>query len=218
MSNINSKAQIIKRGQQDSAFELGVFTNSTPNSLANTNFSHSLNDKSINGNIDPTLQGVEGIAKQLELISQKISDIENDGIKGRDLDKQVVDGIRDLKQHTEFFEQAALNFEANVLKTALKLANKIVQIELADKSAQIAKTTLEPIMKKIQSASKVEIKLNPKDFLLLKDDLQLGANVHLLEDANVTLGGVIVSSDLGNFDGSVEAKVQAIMQLCEDIS
>jgi len=215
MQDVSLKSTIIKRGEEDAPFELGKFTSTSPQELSNNSFEHSLDDKSINGNVDPTLQGVMQITKQLENISQRLEIIENDGVKGRDLDKQIVDGIRDLKKHTEFFERAALNFETNVLKTALKLATKIVQIEVSNKSEQIAKQTLEPILKQIKSASKIEIRLNPKDFLLLKDEFDFGNNVSLIEDANVSLGGVVVVSDLGNFDGSVEARIKSIMQICD---
>ena len=209
------KSTIIKRGEEDAPFELGKFTSTSPQELSNNSFEHSLDDKSINGNVDPTLQGVMQITKQLENISQRLEIIENDGVKGKDLDKQIIDGIRDLKKHSEFYEKAALNFEANVLKTALKFAQKIMQLEVSEKSAQIAKQTLEPIMQKIKTASHIEIRLNPKDYLLLKDEFEFGINVGLIEDANVALGGVIVTSDLGNFDGSVEARIKSIMQICD---
>ncbi len=216
MRDIPFKAKVIKRGEEDALYELGKFTSTTAQTLSQNNAqTHALDDRNINGNIDPTLQSIDKIAKELEIISQRLEDIENDGVKGKDLDKQIVDGIRDLKKHSEFYEKAALNFEANVLKTALKFAQKIIQLEVSEKSAQIAKQTLEPIMQKIKTASHIEIRLNPKDYLLLKDEFEFGVNVSLIEDANVALGGVIVTSDLGNFDGSVEARIKSIMQLCD---
>ena len=36
--------------------------------------------------------------------------------------------------------------------------------------------------------------------------------IELLEDANVVAGGVVIASDLGNFDGSIEAKVSSMLE------
>jgi len=39
-------------------------------------------------------------------IQEKVTLIENDGVKGRDLDKQLIEALKDLKHYSTFFEQA----------------------------------------------------------------------------------------------------------------
>ena len=35
--------------------------------------------------------------------------------------------------------------------------------------------------------------------------------IELKKDANVTAGGVVIASDLGNFDGNIESKVSSML-------
>ena len=67
-------------------------------------------------------------------------------------------------------------------------------------------------MAKIKTSSKINIHLNPKDYIVLKDQLKFESFVTLQEDSNVSAGGVVIASDLGNFDGNIEAKVQTMLE------
>ena len=73
-------------------------------------------------------------------------------------------------------------------------------------------------MEKIKTASKVTIHLNPKDYVVLKDQLNLDSFVSLQEDSNVLAGGVVIASDLGNFDGSIESKIATMLETLEAVS
>ena len=42
--------------------------------------------------------------------------------------------------------------------------------------------------------------------------------IKIQEDQNVTAGGVVIASDLGNFDGNIESKVQTILESLDIIS
>ena len=71
---------------------------------------------------------------------------------------------------------------------------------------------LEFLLEKIKAASKVQIHLNPKDYEILKNELNLESFIELLKDPNVVAGGVVIASDLGNFDGSIESKVSSMLE------
>jgi hypothetical protein len=101
--------------------------------------------------------------------------------------------------------------ETKILKTSLSIAQKVIGIEVGENSSDIAKQTIANLMLKLQTASRVAIHLNPKDYVVLKDQLTFGETVTLQEDPNVTAGGVVIASDLGNFDGNIEAKVQTML-------
>ena len=94
--------------------------------------------------------------------------------------------------------------ETKLLKTSLSIAQKIIGIEVGENSSQIAKATISGMMDKINTASKVTIHLNPKDYVVLKEQLQFESFVDIKEDSNVSAGGVVIASDLGNFDGKKE--------------
>ncbi|MCT7615477.1 FliH/SctL family protein [Aliarcobacter butzleri] len=165
------------------------------------------------GKIDPILQEVQNLTIKLNEISQKVTNIEQEGVtKGKDLDAQVVKAIKDLKQYAAFFEQATFQMETKLLKTSISIAQKIINIEVGENSSKIAKQTINQLLEKVKSASKVKIHLNPKDYHILKAELSLEPFIELCEDPNVIAGGVVIASDLGNFDGNVEAKVTSMLE------
>jgi flagellar assembly protein FliH len=216
-NNVATNATIVKSTDSIAPYELGQFIGNTDSN----NIEHSgvaqLNDRELNGNVDPILAEIRNLASQLSVIQEKVIDIENDGIKSRDLDKQLVEAMKDLKNYASFFEQATFQMESKILKTSISIAQKIIAIEVGENSSKIANETIKSILDKIQTASKVTIHLNPKDYVILKDQLNLEPYIQIQEDANVTAGGVVIASDLGNFDGSVEAKIQTLLETFDNI-
>ena len=163
--------------------------------------------------IEPIFAEFEKMIKKIEEVSQKVTTIEQDAIiKGKEFDTQVIKAIKDLKQCATFFEQAAFGFESKLLKTSISIAQKIINIEVGENSSKIAKQTINQLLLKLKNATKVKIHLNPKDYYILKQELELEPFIELLEDPNVVAGGVVIASDLGNFDGSIEAKVSSMLE------
>ena len=210
--NVYSNAKIINNEENIEKFELGNFINNSVETNLVSNSNAVLNDRDINGKVDPVLVEIRNLQQQISQISQKVINIENDGIKGRDIDAQVVQAIKDLKQYAAFFEQATFQMETKLLKTSFALAQKIISIEVGENSAKIAKQTIGFLLEKIKTASKVQIHLNPKDYEILKNDLNLEPFIELQKDPNVIAGGVVIASDLGNFDGSIESKLASMLE------
>lgn len=209
--NVYSSAKILSKNEEVQKYELGNFINSDVDNNVLTNSKTILDDREINGRVDPVLIEVRNLSAKLNEISQKVNSIESDGIKGKDIDAQVVQAIRDLKNYAAFFEQATFQMETKLLKTSISIAQKIISIEVGENSAKIAKETITHLMEKIKTASKVQIHLNPKDYEVLKGQLNLEPFIELKSDANVTAGGVVIASDLGNFDGNIDSKVSTML-------
>lgn len=210
--NVYSSAKILSKNEEVQKYELGNFINNKidDNLVANSNTI--LDDREINGRTDPLLIEIRNLSTKINEISQKVTSIENDGIKGKDIDAQVVQAIRDLKHYAAFFEQATFQMETKLLKTSISIAQKIISIEVGENSSKIAKQTITHLLDKIKTASKVQIHLNPKDYEILKGQLTLEPFIELHQDSNVTAGGVVIASDLGNFDGNIEAKVASMLE------
>jgi len=210
--NVYSNAKIISKNDDIQKYELGNFVNGNVETNIVEQAKVVLNDNGINGRPDPLLNEVKDLAAKLQEISQKVSNIETNGIKPRDVDAQVVQAIKDLKHYAAFFEQATFQMETKLLKTSIAIAQKIISIEVGENSSKIAKQTITHLLDKIKTASKVQIHLNPKDYEILRGQLNLEPFIELHQDANVVAGGVVIASDLGNFDGSVEAKVTSMLE------
>ena len=210
--NVYSSAKILTKNEEVQKYELGNFINNKIDDNLVSNSSTVLNDREINGRSDPLLMEIRNLSTKINEISEKVTSIENDGIKGKDIDAQVVQAIRDLKHYAAFFEQATFQIETKLLKTSISIAQKIISIEVGENSSKIAKQTITHLLAKIKTASKVQIHLNPKDYEILKGQLNLEAFIELHQDSNVTAGGVVIASDLGNFDGNIESKVSSMLE------
>ena len=210
--NVYSSAKILTKNEEVQKYELGNFINNKIDDNLVSNSSTVLNDREINGRSDPLLMEIRNLSTKINEISEKVTSIENDGIKGKDIDAQVIQAIRDLKHYAAFFEQATFQMETKLLKTSISIAQKIISIEVGENSSKIAKQTITHLLDKIKTASKVQIHLNPKDYEILKGQLNLEAFIELHQDSNVTAGGVVIASDLGNFDGNIESKVSSMLE------
>jgi len=215
-NNVYSSAKIVTKNDDVQNYQLGTFINNN-SQVQNSTSQSVLNDKEINGNTDPVLNEVRSLSSQINIISEKITLLENNGMTGRELDSQVVQAIKDLKHYANFFEQATFQMESKLLKTSISIAQKIISIEVGENSALIAKQTISHLLEKIKNASKVKIHLNPKDYEILRHDLNLENFIELAEDSNVTAGGVVIASDLGNFDGNIEAKVNSMLESLDTV-
>ena len=213
--NVYSTAKVLNKNSNSEKYELGTFINNQNTDDVKTNTV--LDDREINGKTDPVLTEIRNLSLKLNDIAQKVSSIENDGIKGKDIDAQVIQAIKDLKHYAAFFEQATFQMETKLLKTSISIAQKIINIEVGENSAKIAKQTITHLLEKIKTASKVKIHLNPKDYEILKNQLALEPFIELHQDANVTAGGVVIASDLGNFDGNIEAKVSSMLETLDTV-
>lgn len=217
-NNVRSNAKVLNGSGEVQKYELGNFVNSSNSIQEETPTTQAVLDtRELNGHIDPVLSEVRNLAVQISQISQKVNSIENGGVQGRDIDAQVVQAIKDLKHYAAFFEQATFQMESKLLKTSISIAQKIISIEVGENSAKIAKQTISHLLDKIKTASKVQIHLNPKDYQLLKDQLALEPYIELREDPNVAAGGVVIASDLGNFDGNIEAKVASMLETLDTV-
>ena len=210
--NVYSSAKILTKNEEVQKYELGNFINNKIEDNLVSKSSTVLDDREINGRTDPLLIEIRNLSTKINEISQKVTSIENDGIKGKDIDAQVVQAIRDLKHYAAFFEQATFQMETKLLKTSISIAQKIISIEVGENSSKIAKQTITHLLDKIKTASKVQIHLNPKDYEILKAQLTLEPFIELHQDSNVTAGGVVIASDLGNFDGNIESKVSSMLE------
>lgn len=221
--SVFGSATIVSGSDDMQPFQMGTFVRNTPieTSVDNQKLA-SLNSQYIepkNSNYDDSIVNeMKNLASLISSIEKKVSLIESEGVKGKDLDKQVITAIKDLKQYASFYEKAALGFEAKVLKTSISIAKKIISIEVSQNSAAIAKETISNILGKIKTASRVNIHLHPKDYLVLKQELHLESFINLYEDPNVMPGGVVIASDLGNFDGNIDAKVSTMLESLDAIS
>lgn len=218
-NNVYSNAKVVNQNDDVQKFELGTFINNQVEEAVPSNLTNVVQNPAMQPGVenDTLLNEVQSLSAQIQQISQKISSIEANGVSSKDIDAQVVQAIKDLKHYAAFFEQATFQMESKLLKTSISIAQKIISIEVGENSSKIAAQTITHLLDKIKTASKVQIHLNPKDYEILKNQLNLDSFIELREDANVAAGGVVIASDLGNFDGNIEAKVASMLETLDTV-
>ena len=86
---------------------------------------------------------------------------------------------------------------------------EVIQKEISEDSKEIALNLAKALMDDIKDATKITIKVNPKDVKYLKENLQ---NVEIVEDDAVKEGGVVILSDVGNIDAQILQRFKAIKE------
>jgi len=118
--------------------------------------------------------------------------------------------LRKIDKINETFEEKILSIEKELISVALDIAKEVIQKEVSENSKEIAYSLAKALMDDIKDATKIQIKVNPKDAEFLKSqDLK---NVEIIEDEAVKEGGVVIISDIGNIDAEILQRFKAIKE------
>ena len=115
--------------------------------------------------------------------------------------------IEKLDKINETFEEKILSVEKELISVALDIAKEVIQKEISKESEQIAYNLAKSLMEDIKEATKIKLKVNPKDAEFLKDKFK---NVEIIPDDAIKEGGVVIISDLGNIDAEVNERFEAV--------
>jgi flagellar assembly protein FliH len=118
--------------------------------------------------------------------------------------------IQKLEESAGEFEKALESLKNELLHAALDIAKEVIQIEVSENSAKVAKTLSDELLKELQSASKITLKVNPKDHSTIVEHLGKLEHVEVLPDSAVSEGGVIVLSDAGNIDAQISKRFERV--------
>ena len=122
----------------------------------------------------------------------------------------LTESIKKLEESAGEYEKALEGVKNELLSAALDIAKEVVQVEVSENSAKIAKTLSDELIKELQSASKITLKVNPKDHSAIVEHLGKLEHVEVLPDSAINEGGVIVLSDAGNIDAQISKRFERV--------
>ncbi|NOQ30681.1 MAG: flagellar assembly protein FliH [Helicobacteraceae bacterium] len=125
---------------------------------------------------------------------------------------QLGRSIVSLDQKAQGFEKSLENIKAELLHAALDIANEVVNSEVSENSSAVATKLSEALIKELQGASKITLKVNPNDFAKLSENMSEYKNVSVSEDSGITAGGVVALSDAGNIDDELHKRFERVKQ------
>lgn len=123
---------------------------------------------------------------------------------------QFSKSISTLEASAAQFEEALEKIKSNLIDAALDISKEVIAIELSENSAEVAKLLSNELIKNLQNASKITLKVNSKDHGEVSKDVGSLEHVEIISDDAVSPGGVIVLSDAGNIDAQVSKRFENV--------
>jgi len=152
----------------------------------------------------------EAFAEGLEAgIAKAVSDAESSASNSVDL---FAASVGKLEESAKEFESALEGIKAGLISAALDISEEVVKIELSENSNEVAKILSDELLKELQSASKVTLKVNPKNHGAISEHIGKLEHISIVSDSAVSEGGVIVMSDAGNIDAQISKRFQRVKQ------
>lgn len=115
-----------------------------------------------------------------------------------------------IEESAKEFESGLEAIKSDLINAALDIASEVIKVEISQNSNEIAKVLSEELLKDLQGASKVTLKVNPKNHGALSASVGKLDHISVLSDSAVSEGGVIVVSDAGNIDSQISKRFQRV--------
>ena len=120
------------------------------------------------------------------------------------------ESVKKLEESAAEFEKALEGIKAGLINAALDIAKEVIKVEIDTNSDEIAKKLSDELLKDLQSASKVTLKVNPKNHGTMSEHVGKLEHISMISDSAVSEGGVIVISDAGNIDSQISKRFERV--------
>lgn len=122
------------------------------------------------------------------------------------------ESVKKLEASASEFESALEGIKNNLVEAALDISKEVIKIELSESSSDIAKVLSSELIKDLQSASKITLKVNPKDYPVILEHVGSLKHIQVMSDRAIGEGGVVAISDAGNIDSEISKRFDKVKQ------
>ncbi len=102
--------------------------------------------------------------------------------------------------------------EKELSSIAIDMAKEVIVKEIEENSQKVALELTKSLLSNIMEATQIGIKVNPIDYVFLKENLKDREKIQIEADNAVSRGGVVISSNLGNLDGNIMSRYKMLKQ------
>ena len=124
--------------------------------------------------------------------------------------------ITQLDTFSKTMEERLVKLESDMSITAFEIAKEVIKKEVSLSSSKIAESLSKALLQEVKEATKIELRVNPKDFDALKELYAHEERIKVTADDAITLGGVIVLSEVGNLDGNLAMRLEKVKYLLQE--
>lgn len=123
---------------------------------------------------------------------------------------QFSQSVNTLNEKAKEFEKGLEEIKAELVAAAFDIAKEVINVELEQKSSEIATILGDALIKDLQGASKITLKVNPKDHAVVSEKIGSLENVSVISDSAISVGGVVAISDSGNLDSQISKRFEKV--------
>ena len=162
-------------------------------------------------------------AKRLEAeISRAKEDGKNEGIaqanaaneaKINELEARFSASAAKLDEQYVKFDEFLKKIEEELGQTAIKIAKEVIDKEISTSSSQIAHHLASSLIKELSNVKNIEIRVNPEDSEYIKEQFSKNEHVKISADDAISKGGVVIISDGGNIDATMQTRLEKLKML-----
>jgi len=118
--------------------------------------------------------------------------------------------VAKLESSAKEYEVALEGIKSELITAALDISKEVIKIELSENSNEVAKVLSDELIKELQSASKIILKVNPANHGAISEHVGKLEHINIVSDSAVSEGGVIVISDAGNIDAQIAKRFERV--------
>lgn len=111
------------------------------------------------------------------------------------------------------FDEFLKKSEDELGQTAIKIAKEVIEKEVSSASSQIAHHLANSLIKELSDVKNIEIRVNPEDSDYLKEQFSKNERVKVSADDAISKGGVVIISEGGNIDATMQTRLEKLKML-----
>ncbi len=123
---------------------------------------------------------------------------------------QLSSSILTLEDSAGKYDEALQKIKSELISAALDISKEVIKVELGESSNEIAKLLSDELIEELQGASKITLKVNPKNHGEISRSVGSLQHIEILSDNAINEGGIIAISDVGNIDAQIDKRFQRV--------
>jgi len=127
--------------------------------------------------------------------------------------EQLFNSVAKLEKHANEFDYALEGIKKELVSVAIDVAKEVIKVEVAQNSTNVAIMLANELIGELQDASKITLKVNPKDHGLLSQKFGTLPHITVLSDSAIAQGGVIAMSDALNIDAQIKKRFDRVKKV-----
>jgi len=123
---------------------------------------------------------------------------------------QLSTSIQKLEDLSNQVSSMMNSVEKELVHTSIEIAKEVIESEISFNSGQVAINLANGLIKKLDDAKEIKIRVNLNDFESVKAGLSNLKNIEIIPDDAIMKGGVIIISEVGSIEGNIMERFRKV--------